>query len=278
MDSIGETGKIRIGLAQLNSSDHKERNLQAAEAAVRTLADNGAQLIVLPEHFDFIGPDNRKAAEAESMERSSCLIRLAELANELGCFIHIGSFLESDGDRIFNTGVVFDPSGQRIAHYRKIHLFDVEIPGGKIYRESDVISPGSDAAAFSIGPFTFGMTTCYDLRFPELFRKLVLNGVNVILLPAAFTLQTGRDHWQVLLRARAIENLCWVVGVGQWGPAPPNHLCYGRSMVVNPWGLVVSQAVDGISSLVTEIDIEAVNETRIAFPALDHVRRDLFGF
>ena len=278
MGTIGENGKIRIGCAQLNSSDNKERNLQAAEAAVRELAKNGAELIVLPEHFDFIGPDDVKPGQAEPLDSSTCLIHLGGLADELGCYIHIGSFLEKDGDRIFNTGVVYNPSGQRIAHYRKIHLFDVDIPGGKIYRESDVISPGRDTATFSIGMFTFGMATCYDLRFPELFRRLVSSGANVILLPAAFTLQTGRDHWQVLLRARAIENLCWVVGVGQWGTAPPNHLCYGRSMVVNPWGVVVAQAVDGTTNMVTEIDIASVKETRTGFPALDHVRTDLFSF
>jgi predicted amidohydrolase len=278
MNSIGENGRIRVGLAQLNSTDHKPRNLQAAEKAVRRLAGNGAELIVLPEHFDFIGADSLKAAEAEPLDSSSCLISLANLAEELGCYIHCGSFLEKDGDRIFNTGAVFDPSGRRIARYRKIHLFDVEIPGGKIYRESAVISPGGETASFSIGPFSFGMATCYDLRFPELFRRLVLGGANVILLPAAFTLQTGRDHWQVLLRARAIENLCWVVAVGQWGAAPPNHLCYGRSMVVNPWGLVVAQAADGVTSLVAEIDIDAVTRTRTEFPALDHVRDDLFDF
>jgi predicted amidohydrolase len=154
----------------------------------------------------------------------------------------------------------------------------VEIPGGTKYLESATISPGQETAGFSIGAFKFGLATCYDLRFPELFRRLVLTGVNVILLPAAFTMQTGRDHWEILLRARAIENLCWMVGVGQWGAAPPQHVCYGRSMVVNPWGLVVAQAPDGVAKVTAEIDLHTLQDIRIRFPALAHVRDDIFVF
>jgi len=190
--------------------------------------------------------------------------------------VHIGSYLERDGDRFFNTGVVFDPKGERIAVYRKIHLFDVEIPGGKSYRESDTISPGTEVVTFPIGAFRFGMATCYDLRFPELFRRLAQIGADVILLPAAFTLQTGRDHWELLLRARAVENLCWVAAAGQWGPAPPDHLTFGRSMVINPWGLVVGQAPDGVSTLIARLDLETIHEIRTRFPAHNHIRRDLF--
>jgi len=277
MKTTAETATIRIGCAQLNSTGDKERNLQAAERAVRELADKGAELIVLPEHFDFIGPDEQKPGQAEPLDDSPGLARLAKSAQERGCYVHVGSFLELDGDRVYNTGVVFDPSGRRIARYRKIHLFDVEVPGGTVYRESDVISPGDETACFSIGPFTFGMATCYDLRFPELFRRLVGDGANVLLLPAAFTLQTGRDHWEVLLRARAIENLCWVIGVGQWGAAPPNHVSYGRSMVVNPWGVVTAQAGDGVNCLVADIDIASVQTTRTIFPALEHRKQALFG-
>ena len=146
------------------------------------------------------------------------------------------------------------------------------------YTESETIEPG-DVTVVVDTPFgKLGLAVCYDLRFPELFRRLVQKGANVILLPAAFTMQTGRDHWEVLLRARAIENLCWVVGVGQWGEAPPQHLCYGRSMVVNPWGLVVAQAPDGAVNVTAEIDLHSVQRVRARFPALDHVREDIFNF
>ncbi len=277
MTSKVKKKKIKVGLAQLNSGDSKAENLAAAREAVNRLAGQGAELIILPEHADFIGPDDQKAGQAEALGTSSYVQEFRELAANLKCYIHIGSYLEKEDDRIFNCAVVIDPVGEVVARYRKLHLFDVEIPGGKKYLESAVISSGSQTALFSIGDFTFGLATCYDLRFPELFRRLSKQGANVFLLPAAFTLQTGRDHWQVLLQARAIENQCWVAGVGQWGSAPPNHLCYGRSMVIDPWGLVVAQAQDGVTTLTAEIDLQTIKEVRTRFPSLNHVREDVFS-
>lgn len=265
-------------MAQLNSGDSPENNLGAALRAINELADRGAELIVLPEHADFIGPDNRKKEQAQSIENSGYLDKIRAQAADLKCYIHVGSFLEKEGNSVYNCAVVLGPDGGMRARYRKLHLFDVEIPGGKKYLESAVISPGLETVHFSIDEFNFGLATCYDLRFPELFRRLVLNGANVILLPAAFTMQTGRDHWEVLLRARAIENLCWVVGVGQWGEAPPNHLCFGRSMVVDPWGLVTAQAPDGVTNVTADIELQSVKDVRTRFPALDHVRDDIFTY
>lgn len=278
MASESKKTKITIGMAQLNSGDSPENNLGAALRAINELADRGAELIVLPEHADFIGPDNRKKEQAQSIENSGYLDKIRAQAADLKCYIHVGSFLEKEGDSVYNCAVVFGPDGGMRARYRKLHLFDVEIPGGKKYLESAVISPGLETVHFSIDEFNFGLATCYDLRFPELFRRLVLNGANVILLPAAFTMQTGRDHWEVLLRARAIENLCWVVGVGQWGEAPPNHLCFGRSMVVDPWGLVTAQAPDGVTNVTADIELQSVKDVRTRFPALDHVRDDIFTY
>ena len=270
--------KLTIGMAQLNSKDSPVENLEAALKSISELADRGADLVVLPEHADFIGPDESKRELAEPLEHSPYVEGIRARAAELKCCVHLGSFLERDGERIYNCALVIGPDGEVLARYRKLHLFDVEIPGGKKYLESATISPGHETARFSIGQFNFGLATCYDLRFPELFRRLALNGADVILLPAAFTMQTGRDHWEVLLRARAIENLCWVVGVGQWGEAPPQHLCYGRSMVVNPWGLVVAQAPDGVANVLADIDLHTLRQTRTRFPALDHIRDDLFKF
>lgn len=267
---------ITIGLVQMNSRDNKEINLAAAEKSIRELANQGAELVMLPEHFNFIGPEALRRKNAETIEASPSLDRIRKLAEKLQLNIHIGSFLEQDGDRFYNTGVVFNHKGEQIAKYRKIHLFDVDIPGGKSYRESDLVTPGKELVTFSIGDFKFGMATCYDLRFPELFRYLQRMEVDVILLPAAFTLQTGRDHWELLLRARAIENLCWVAAAGQWGPAPPDHLTFGRSMVINPWGLVVNQAPDGVSNLTAKLELETIREIRTRFPAQNHIRSDLF--
>ena len=268
--------KMRIGLAQMNARDDKEKNVASAVTMIGQLAAAGAELVLLPEHFDFIGPDEQKSGQAESVEDSSCLAKLRECAIENKIYVHIGSFLEREGEKVFNTGIVYSPSGQIIAKYRKIHLFDVQIPGGRTYLESQTITPGDRTTHFRIGDFVFGMATCYDLRFPELFRNLVAQGVHVFLLPAAFTLRTGKDHWELLLRARAVENQCWIAAAGQWGTAPPNHDSYGRSMVIDPWGLVVAQASDGITTLIAELDMDRLKEVRMSFPSLQHIRSDLF--
>lgn len=268
--------KITIGLSQMNTGADKTENLAAARTAIRELAGRGAELIMLPEHFNFLGPGKLRQQNGEEMGASPSLDMIRTEAGKLNVHIHLGSFLEKEDDRLYNTGVVVNPAGEIVAKYRKLHLFDVEIPGGRKYLESRTITAGNEVATFSIGPFVFGMATCYDLRFPELFRRLSHLGANVLLLPAAYTLQTGRDHWQVLLRARAIENLCWVAAAGQWGAIPPDHLCFGRSMVINPWGLVTSQAPDGVTSITAELDLEALQDIRTRFPVLEHVRQDLF--
>lgn len=260
----------------MNSRDNKQENLAAAERSIRELAEKGAELIMLPENFNFMGQESERRDNAEPIDESPSLDRIRNLSAKLKVHVHIGSYVEREGSRFYNTGVVFNAHGERIARYRKIHLFDVDIPGGKSYRESNIISPGNEVVTFAIGAFTFGMATCYDLRFPELFRRLSQMGVDVILLPAAFTLQTGRDHWELLLRARAVENLCWVAAAGQWGPSPPDNLTFGRSMVVNPWGLVVGLAPDGISTLTAQLDLETIRTIRTNFPARTHVRKDLF--
>lgn len=268
--------KMKIGLGQLNTQDKKQDNLASAEKLINDLAAKDAGLIMLPEYFNFLGPDELKAANAEPIDDSRSLNLIRNKARDLKVYIHIGSYLEKDGNHIYNTGVVFDPAGEILAKYRKLHLFDVEIPGGMAYLESATITAGDSVTTFSIGDLKFGMSTCYDLRFPEMFRRLSDQGVQVILVPAAFTLQTGRDHWELLLRARAVENLCWVAAAGQWGPSPPNHVCFGRSMVVNPWGIVVAQAPDGVATVMAEIDLEIVATKRTTFPALNHRRKDLF--
>ncbi len=267
---------MRIGLVQMNTQPNKEENLDCAVMKIDALAKEKASLIVLPEFFNFLGPDPEIVANAESMETSSTLEVIRNKAIEHKVHIHMGSFAERDGDDIFNTGVVFNQRGEIIARYRKMHLFDVEIPGGRKYFESDIITAGDKVVTFTINDITFGMATCYDLRFPELFRRLSTMGVQVILLPAAFTLETGRDHWELLLRARAVENLCWVAAPNQWGPCPPQHKSFGRSMIVDPWGVVLAQASDGVTTLFADVDIKHLEEIRTRFPALKHIKKHIF--
>lgn len=259
----------------MNSQGDKSANLSSAEYLIDQLANAGAEFIMLPEFFLFLGDMSEVHEQAEPVDGPS-LERIRKKAQHHKVYIHSGSFPESDGDKVYNTALVFNPDGELIAKYRKLHMFDVEIPGGLVIRESDSITPGSEIVTFKIGDATFGLTTCYDLRFPELYRHLAMQGAQVLLVPSAFTLATGRDHWELLLRARAVENLCWVAAAGQWGSSPPDHLSYGRSMVVNPWGLVVAQAPDGVCCVTADIDLNLMKEIRTRFPALDHVREDLF--
>ncbi len=267
--------KISIGVVQLNSGADKQENLEIAEESIRFLAAKGANLVMMPEHFNFLGPESLKRENAEELEGSPSLDSMRRLAKELQMYIHVGSFLEKRGEQVYNTGIVFSSTGEMVGLYRKIHLFDVETPGGMKYLESEVVSAGDEVTTFTIGDFVFGMATCYDLRFPELFRVLVQKGVHVFLLPAAFTLQTGRDHWELLLRARAVENLCYVAAAGQWGKAAGGNLSYGRSMIIDPWGIVIAMASDGVGTTLAELDLEKLQEIRAKFPVLEHMRKDI---
>ena len=268
--------KMKIGLGQMNSGADKAENVQSARTLVASLAEGGAELVVLPEHSDFIGPDDEKRKNGEPLSNSPFLDDMRSLARKYEIVLHIGSYLESDGENIYNTGVVFSSKGEILATYRKIHLFDVEVPGGRTYLESATITAGTDLAVFSAGGITFGMATCYDLRFPELFRRLADMGADVIVLPAAFTMQTGKDHWELLLRARAVENQCWVIAAAQWGSSPPANISYGRSLIADPWGTVTAMASDGVTTLLGEIDLTITERVRTTFPALQHRRKDLF--
>lgn len=267
---------MKIGLAQMNSRDNKEDNLKSAEALIDEMAEEGAELIVLPEYFLYLGPDDGVRRNAEPVTGTS-VNRIRQKAIDHKVYIHAGSFPEQDGKAIYNTSVVFNPEGGMIAKYRKIHMFDVKLPGGAVVSESETMTPGSEIVTVSINGINVGLTICYDLRFPELFRHLALAGSQLIVVPSAFTMETGRDHWQLLLRARAVENLCWIAAPAQCGTAPPDQRTYGRSMLVNPWGLVVGQASDAVTCIVADIDMSILQNIRTSFPALSHVRHDLFS-
>ncbi len=266
---------MKIGLCQMNTQDNKLKNLETAEAAIDRLSAQGADLIVLPEMFNFLGPDEDKIANAEPIPGPS-VDRLQRKAKGKGIFLHCGSLLQKDGDRIYNTTVVFDRRGEQIALYRKIHLFDVEIPGGIVYKESAVVSPGGEIVAFDCEGVTVGLSICYDIRFPELYRRLADKGASLMIIPAAFTLMTGKDHWETLVRARAIENVCYIAACGQWGFHPLNNQCYGHSMIVNPWGMVIAQARDGVTTVFAELDFSYMDEVREKLPSLRHRRKDIF--
>lgn len=267
---------MRIGLAQLNSGGDKSANLTAAGEAIDRLAAEGVDLVLLPEMFNHIGSDEDNAAAAETIPGPSSEWVRGE-AQKHGLIVHCGSVIERRGDVLLNTSVVYDRSGAEVARYSKIHLFDVQLPDGTAYLESKAITSGHEVVAFTCEGTTVGLSICYDLRFPELFHALADRGAQLLLVPAAFTVATGISHWEPLLRARAIENGCYVAACGQWGPSRPGKACYGHSMVVDPWGVVIAQCREGVSTVSAELDLDYLRSVRERMPVQRHRRRDLFG-
>ena len=263
---------MRVAVCQVNSRSDRAANLTAAVQLLQRGADAGADVAVLPEYLDYLGPvATRPKPEPVDGEFAATF---ADAARRMDMWVVAGSFHETgpDATRTYNTSLVFDRSGALAAAYRKIHLFDIDIPGSVSERESNSVAPGGDAVTVDIDGIKVGMSICYDLRFPELYRRLAISGAQVLLVPAAFTAHTGRDHWEVLLRARAIENQCYVVAAGQSGDHEPGRSCYGRSMVVDPWGTVVAQAVDGVGVVVADLDFERVARIRRELPSLANRR------
>ncbi|MFH0917383.1 MAG: carbon-nitrogen hydrolase family protein [bacterium] len=267
---------MRIGLAQLNSRQDKSANLAAAGDAIDRLATAGVDLVLLPEMFNHLGSDADNALAAETIPGPSSEWA-RDKAREYGLFVHCGSMIERRGDMLLNTSIVYDRAGDEAARYSKIHLFDVRLPDGTTYMESQAITPGHEVVVFPCEGVTVGLSICYDLRFPQLFHALADRGAQVLLVPAAFTVFTGISHWEPLLRARAIENGCYVAACGQWGRSEPGNHCYGHSMVVDPWGVVIAQCREGIGTVSAELDLEYLHSVRERMPVQRHRRRDLFG-
>jgi deaminated glutathione amidase len=196
---------------------------------------------------------------------------LQELAAKHGIVLHGGSLIERDGDRLFNTTVVFDRDGHELARYRKLHLFDIVTPDGKEYRESATFGRGARVVTYDALGTRIGCSICYDLRFPELYLQLAKDGAKVILVPAAFTLQTGKDHWEVLLRARAIETQAYVLAPAQWGRyAGRARATYGHSLIADPWGHVIAKAQDRVGYIAARLDLQEVERVRARMPCADH--------
>jgi predicted amidohydrolase len=259
---------VRVAAVQLNSNGDKARNLEAAERLVRAAAADGAELVALPEKWNLLADGAELVAGAEPLDGPS-LSSARRWARELGIHLLAGSISEQggEGEKPSNTSVLIGPDGEDIAVYRKIHMFDVDA-GGVSYRESAHEQAGNEVVAAPLGDLVAGMTVCYDLRFPELFRILALRGARLILVPSAFTLATGRDHWEVLLRARAIENQLFVLAANQVGEAPPHYSSFGRSMIVDPWGVVLATAPDEECFVAAELDFAALDHVRESLPSL----------
>jgi predicted amidohydrolase len=270
---------------QLTSTSDETANWEAARGLIERAAASGARLVATPENTNYLGPHEEKVRRAEPLDGPT-VGRFAELARRLGIHLLLGSFNERSDEpaRCHNTSVLLGPVGEVLASYRKLHLFDVDIPGGVRFAESATCKPGAlearpdrppaglVVAATPLG--RIGLTICYDLRFGELYRRLADLGADILAVPSAFTLATGKDHWEPLLRARAIENQCWVLAPAQHGRHDDGGLreSYGHAMIVDPWGLPVAVAPDGPGLALAEIDLERVARVRSAIPVRQHRR------
>jgi predicted amidohydrolase len=269
---------MRAGAVQLNSTEDKDRNLETADGLVRRAAANGAELIVLPEKWSVLGTGEQMTAGAEPLD-GRCIEWARSVARELGIDLVAGSIVERvpGEEKTANTSVHVGPDGEIGAVYRKLHMFDVEVDG-VVYAESEHEQPGDQIVLSELaGGVPLGMTVCYDLRFPELYRMLAVRGAEVISVPSAFTLATTRDHWEVLLRARAIEDQCFVVAANQIGTHPGGNRSGGRSMIVDPWGLVLARAADAETAIVAELDFSLLADVRRRLPSLTHRRPQVYG-
>jgi predicted amidohydrolase len=273
--------KYLAACVQLRTTDDISANLDVVEAEIRRAAGLGAKLVCTPENTNFLGAQFHKVELAEPLDGPSAT-RLRKLADELSIHLLVGGFAEQrreadgsvDKQHCYNTSVLYGTGGEEIAVYRKMHLFDVDVPGGLTIKESDTIAAGDDVVVAETSLGRIGMTICYDVRFPELYRALVDRGADVIAVPSAFTLTTGKDHWHTLLRARAIETQCWVLAPAQWGThdAEGKRKSYGHSLIVDPWGVVVADKGHGVGLALAEVDLARVAEVRKAIPVRLHRR------
>lgn len=269
---------VTVACVQLNSGDHVADNLDYAESLIRKAAKSGARLITLPENAFLIEENGEKFyAAAQPFNQHSALKRAQNWAAEHAIWLLIGSLaVHLPGEkRLANRSVLLSPSGQVHAWYDKVHMFDAVLNNGETYRESNRFTPGDAAVLAQTSWAKIGMSICYDLRFPHLFRMLAQAGAQMITVPSAFTLHTGEAHWHTLLRARAIENCCYILAPAQCGQHPGNRRTFGHSLIVDPWGHVLAEAGTGPGVILADIDLARVRELRESMPSLQHDREFL---
>ena len=263
-------------VCQMTSTSDAAANWAQAQRLIREAAGRGAALVATPENTSYLGPHAEKVRCTEPLDGPTCQ-RFAALAGELGIHLLLGSFNEKvagESTRCANTSVLFGPDGARLATYRKLHLFDVDVPGGVTFRESETVVAGDEVVVAATPLAAIGLTICYDLRFGELYRALVARGAEVIAIPSAFTAATGRAHWEVLVRARAIETQSFVLAPAQWGQHDDGGLreSHGQALIVDPWGQVLAEVPDGTGVAVAEVDLARVERARRAIPVAEHRR------
>lgn len=278
--SAGDT-LLRAAAVQMNSVNNKEANLKKAGQLIHFAAENGAKIVVLPEMFNFSGRPRERKENAESVPGPT-INYLRELGVRFNIYLLCGSILEeseSRDERIFcNTSVFLNPEGEIIGKYRKLHLFDVTLPDGSSWLESELITGGNQAVQVRTPLALFGLTVCYDLRFPELYRRLAIKGAQIVFIPSAFTLETGKDHWEILVRARAIENQLYIIAPNQVGEDVYGRRYWGKSIIVDPWGASLAKAPEKETVIFAQVDLSYQQKVRKNLPSLSHIREDIFNF
>ena len=276
--------ELVVGAVQMTSTADVDANLERARELVRQAATAGALLVGLPENFAYLGSDrDHRLAIAETLPLPGTpadddgprpiLGAMQELARAAGTWLLLGGFPErSAGKKIRNSAVLLDPSGAVVSVYRKMHLFDVDVPGGRSFRESEAIEPGGAPVVAETPWGGLGLSVCYDVRFPELYRALAAGGARIVAVPSAFTVETGKDHWHVLLRARAIENQVFLLAPAQFGVHGPNRSSYGHALVIDPWGVVLAECGDHEGVALARLDFDYQDRVRAALPVLTHRR------
>lgn len=263
----------RIGLIQMTSTANVDENLTYIEQQTENLVKQGAQWVITPENAVVFGSKSDYHNNAEPLGDGPIQQRMARLAVDQNVWILIGSMPILNGDDVMTTSVLFNPQGHIVAHYDKLHMFDVDVADAhQRYRESEIFTAGNEVVVAETPFGNLGLSICYDVRFPHLYSELRRLGAQVITVPAAFTAVTGKAHWEVLLRARAIENQCWVIAVGQGGTHACGRETWGHSMVINPWGEVVASLDQNAGSLVAEIDLDQIESVRHTMPISQHTR------
>lgn len=266
---------MRISMIQLAAQTDLDENLKNARSWIdQAVAEDGADLVVLPEHFALRETDKeRRRSLAEPIPGGKILDMLKEAASANNIWLHGGSFAERDGDGFYNTTAIINPDGDLVETYRKIHLFDYTAPDGTKYNESSMNGAGEKLGLYKIGDLTFGCSVCYDLRFPDLFMAMARQGADVIVVPACFTLNTTRDHWEALMRGRAIDTQCYMVGANQFGTFPDgSRPTGGRSMIVDPWGTIVTTASDRVGWVTGSVSKSRLDDVRSRFQTALDVR------
>jgi omega-amidase len=270
------TDKFKLAVCQMEVADNKNENIQRAVEMIKKAAQNHASIAVLPEMFN-CPYDNSKFAEyAESSRDGKTLKAISKIAVESGMYIVAGSIPELDEGKVYNSSFIFDPKGEIIGRHRKIHLFDIQIPGKISFKESSVLAPGDRITVAETEFCKIGVAVCYDMRFPELMRLMALKGAKLIVVPAAFNMVTGPAHWEPLVRIRAVDNQVYMAVASPAQSDKASYKAYGNSMIVEPWGSILSRADYGEEIIYADIDLKQVDKIRSELPLLEHRRTDVY--